>query len=116
MEQHLPDGELSGASSDWFRTVPEGLQLFVKLTPGSGRDDIDGVEEGADERVYLKARVRAVPDKGKANKALIALLAKRCGIPKSRIKIKSGETNRLKTLLLEGESGVLREALSKLKY
>ncbi|MCP4315041.1 MAG: DUF167 domain-containing protein [Hyphomicrobiales bacterium] len=96
--------------------VPEGLQLFVKLTPGSGRDDIDGVEEGADERVYLKARVRAVPDKGKANKALIALLAKRCGIPKSRIKIKSGETNRLKTLLLEGESGVLREALSKLKY
>ncbi len=45
----------------------------------------------------------AVPEDGKANKALIALLSKTVKIPKSSIKFISGETSRKKILRLEGE-------------
>ncbi|MDK1377214.1 DUF167 family protein, partial [Sinorhizobium sp. 6-70] len=52
---------------------------------------------------YLKVRVRAVPEKGKANQALIALLAKQFGIAKNRIALVSGDTQRKKILRIEAD-------------
>lgn len=52
------------------------MELRVRLTPSGGRDAIDGVETDAEGQAYVKARVTAVPEDGKANKALIALLSK----------------------------------------
>ncbi|AEG50461.1 UPF0235 protein yggU [Sphingobium chlorophenolicum L-1] len=78
------------------------LLLAVRLTPGAAREDIGGVwtdEKGAQ---WLGARVRAVPEKGRANTALIALLAKRLDWPRSAISLESGDTNRLKRLRIEG--------------
>lgn len=98
----------------WVRPVPGGLQLTLRLTPKAPRDDLDGVERGADGRAYLKARVRAVPEKGNANRALIALLAKRSGIAKSRFTLVSGETSRLKTLMVEGEDLTVEDAVAGL--
>lgn len=86
----------------WVRQTSDGVELTVRLTPRASRDDLDGVEQGADGRVYLKARVRAIPEKGKANNALIALLAKRSGIAKSSFTLVSGGTNRLKVLMIAG--------------
>ncbi|WP_246660401.1 DUF167 family protein [Nitratireductor sp. XY-223] len=112
MEQHLPAAELIG----WFRKVPDGLQLFVRLTPGAGRDCVEGTEQRADGRIYLKARVRAVPEKGGANRALIALVAKHFGVPKSTVSIAAGETARLKCLLIAGDPNELcRFTVSVLK-
>ncbi len=68
--------------------------LAVRLTPNGGRDAFDGVEVAADGLAHLKARVTAVPEKGKANKALIALLSKALKVPKSSISVVSGETSR----------------------
>lgn len=51
---------------------------------------------------WLGARVRAVPEKGKANVALIALLADRLDWPRSAISLESGDTNRLKRLRIQG--------------
>ena len=59
--------------SGWFRLVPDGLEITVRLTPKSSRDALEGAESGADGGAWLKARVRAVPEDGKANKALIAV-------------------------------------------
>lgn len=98
----------------WVRQVPGGLQLCVRLTPKASRDDLDGSEQAADGRVYLKARVRSVPEKGKANKALIVLLAKRIGIAKGRFRLISGETSRLKTLMIDGDDPALRETVASL--
>ena len=78
------------------------MVLFVRLTPKGGRDGLDGVETGADGKTYLKARVSAVPEDGKANAALVALIAKKAGLAKSSVSITSGETSRLKTLELSG--------------
>lgn len=78
------------------------LLLSVRLTPGSAREDIGGCwtdEKGED---WLRARVRAVPEKGRANAALIVLLAKGLDWPRSAISLESGDSNRLKRLRIKG--------------
>jgi uncharacterized protein YggU (UPF0235/DUF167 family) len=59
-------------------------------------------------------RVKAVPDKGRANAAVIALLAKALGVPKSAVRLVSGDTARLKTVEVEGEVEGLVRRLSAL--
>ncbi len=100
--------------SGWLVQEPSGFLLRVRLTPKSANDAIGGLETTDDGRVHLKVRVRAVPEKGKANRALIALLAKRCGIAKSRVRLVSGETSRLKTVQIEDADEALRSRLSDL--
>lgn len=67
--------------------------LTVRVTPKAAADRV--VEEG--EGTY-KVYVTCVPEDGKANKAVIALLAKHLGIAKSRLEIVRGETSRDKIL------------------
>jgi uncharacterized protein YggU (UPF0235/DUF167 family) len=86
----------------------------VRLTPKSSRDALDGVETRADGAHVLKARVRAVPEGGKANEALIALVSKQLKLPASRIRLVAGATSRQKTLLLEGDPDELAERLAAL--
>lgn len=62
----------------------------------------------------LRVRVRAVPDKGKANAAVIALLAKALGVSKSAVKLVSGDTARLKTVEIEGDSATLAARIEAL--
>lgn len=52
---------------------------------------------------YLKVSVTAVPEKGRANAALIKLLAQKLGLPKTSISLIAGETSRLKTLHIKGK-------------
>jgi len=72
------------------------------------------VEVSADGQSHLKARVTAVPEKGKANKALIALLSKSLKVPKSMITVVSGETSRQKILRIEGDPEDLKSRLDAL--
>jgi uncharacterized protein len=90
------------------------LRLSVRLTPNAGRNSVDGFETVADGDVYLKARVTAVPEDGKANKALVALLSKTLRVPKSAIGIVSGETARKKILRIDGDPEDLSNRLRTL--
>lgn len=74
----------------------------MRLTPRGGRDAIDGWDRDAAGRTYLKARVTSAPTDGQANTALIALIAKALGRPRSSVRIVSGETARVKTLEISG--------------
>ena len=85
-----------------YRLEPDRMVVHVRLTPKGGREALDGVETGADGKSYLKARVSAVPEDGKANAALISMIAKKAGLPKSAVTIIAGETSRMKTLNLSG--------------
>jgi uncharacterized protein YggU (UPF0235/DUF167 family) len=78
--------------------------LRVRLTPGANTDRIDGSATDADGRIFLKARVRAVPENNEANLALEALIAKAIGVAKSRVRVTRGHTGRLKTLEVDGAS------------
>lgn len=62
----------------------------------------------------LRLRVKAVPDKGKANAAVIALLSKALGTPKSAITLIAGDTARLKTLRILGDPEILTRKLQLL--
>ncbi len=96
------------------RIDDDHVLLAVRLTPNGGRDAFDGVEVTADGLAHLKARVTAVPEKGKANKALIVLLSKRLKVPKTAISVVSGETARQKILRIEGDPEDLKSRIDAL--
>jgi uncharacterized protein (TIGR00251 family) len=97
-----------------FQLAKNGVELFVRLTPRASRDEIGGVETTADGRQHLAARVRAVPDKGKANAALEKLVAEWLGVPRSTVRVSAGATQRLKTLRIEGEPQALAELIGEI--
>ncbi|MCX5520867.1 DUF167 family protein [Kaistia defluvii] len=86
----------------------------LRLTPKGGSDRIDGLGELADGRKVMLARVRAAPDKGAANAALEALLAKAVGVPRSAVSLISGHTARLKSVRIDGEVADLVARLGRL--
>ncbi len=90
------------------------IRLSIKLTPNGGRDAIDGIETDAEGHAFLKARVSAVPEDGKANKALIALLSKKLRVPKSSVSFVSGETARKKILRIDGDPEDLKAKIESL--
>ena len=96
------------------RRCADGIEIPVRLTPKSSRDAIEGVETAGDGRSHLKARVRAVPEKGKANAALVKLLAKALGVPAGTVSIVSGDTSRLKTVRVSGDAASLEASLARL--
>ncbi len=73
--------------------------IRVKLLPKSSRNQVVGREGD-----HFKVKVTAPPIEGRANKALIDLLAKKLGVPKSHIEIISGKSSRLKSVRIDGLS------------
>jgi uncharacterized protein len=82
--------------------TPRGLVLNIRATPKASRDEIAGLRNGA-----LLVKVTAAPEKGKANAAVITLLAKTIGVPKSAFELVSGETDRNKVLRLASHDEVV---------
>ena len=97
-----------------IRAVPGGVRFTVRLTPKGGRDAVEGWVEAADGMRCLKARVSAVPENGKANAALAAMLAKMFGVSKSSVLIAGGAKARLKTIEVSGDPAMLTARLEAL--
>ena len=95
------------------RAQAGAVSFHVRLTPKGGRDAVEGWEQACDGSEHLKARVRAVPEDGKANTALIALLADTLAVPKSAIRIASGATSRLKRVEVAGDAAKLAARLEE---
>jgi uncharacterized protein (TIGR00251 family) len=72
-------------------------ELRVRLTPRAHRDAIEGVRDGV-----VLARVRAPPVDGRANAALVKLVAKAAGVPASRVQIVRGHGARDKVVDVDG--------------
>ena len=77
-------------------------RLHVRLTPRSSLDCVEGWDQDEQGRRYLKVRVRAVPIEGKANAALVVLLAKTLAVAKSQVRLVAGDTARLKIVEIDG--------------
>jgi uncharacterized protein len=75
----------------------EGCILPVRAQPGARKAGILGEYAGA-----LKVAVTAPPEDGRANKALIDLLARALNLKRSQVKLLSGETSRGKRFLVQG--------------
>jgi len=95
-----------------WRPGKDGVLLSLKVTPKSARDEILGLREGAGGEVSLAVKVRAQPEQGKANKAVIQLLASSLELPKSRLAVASGAADRNKTILVAGDAAEISERLA----
>lgn len=95
-----------------FRKTKNGVVLRVRLTPKSSRDEIAGIEEHGGEMV-LKARVRALPEGGRANEALERLIALWLDVPRSSVSIARGGKSRLKEAAIAGESEGLARLIAR---
>ncbi len=86
----------------------------MRLTPKGGRDSVDGVEQLADARAVLKVRVRAAPSDGRANEALVRLLAETLDVPSRDVTLQSGAMSRIKRLAIAGDPAKLIAALEQI--
>ena len=103
-----------GFETNFHRQIINGVRLDVRATPAAAADEIFGIWQGAKGEARLAVKVTAAPDKGKANAAIIKLLAKKLGLPKSALSVRAGETSRLKTIHIEGDPAEIAAALEKL--
>jgi uncharacterized protein YggU (UPF0235/DUF167 family) len=85
-----------------YRVEPGAIILTVRLTPHADRDSVEGVGVLSDGQTVAQVRVRALPEDGAANQALIALLSKVFRQPKSVIHLAAGAGARIKQLRITG--------------
>jgi len=82
----------------WLNRAADGsVILTLHIQPGAKKTEITGLHGEA-----LKIRLAAPPVDGKANAALIAFLAKACGVSKSSVELVSGDTSRAKRVRVSG--------------
>ena len=90
--------------------TPKGIVLAVRALPGSKKNEVRGIQDGA-----LKVCVTQAPEKGRANKAIRKQLAESLNLRASQIELISGETDsRKKFLLRDVELESLRKTIGLL--
>ena len=80
------------------------MRLTVRVTPRGGRDAVEGWTRDGAGRPVLKVRVAAAAADGKANAAVMAVLADALGVAPSSLSLIRGQTARVKQIDL-GEVG-----------
>ena len=85
--------------------------MRVRVTPRARAARIDGPREDGEGGVRLEVAVTEAPDGGRANAALVALLAREWRLPKSALAVVSGAAARHKTIGISGDPGTLMAKL-----
>lgn len=83
----------------WLEEKSGNIYIHIHVQPRASKNEIVGIHGD-----YLKIRLTSPPVEGAANSLLVEFMAKKLGIPKSKIEIVSGEKSRHKTLRVEGLS------------
>lgn len=86
-----------------WSTTETGVVIDVRLTPRSSKDLLEGARTLADGRAVLIARVRAVPEDGRANEALLRLLARSMDVAPSDCALVFGGKSRVKSIAVRGD-------------
>jgi len=95
-----------------FTRTGEGVRARIRLTPKAAHDRVGGIVANAQGNGVLRIAVTTVPEHGRANAALIKLLAKQWRVPKSAISLVQGSKDRNKTLLISGDGDAILVALN----
>lgn len=93
-----------------FAAISGGVEIRLKATPKAKREGITGERADADGKTLLLVSVTAAPEDGKANAAILGLLAKTFGLSKSSLSVIAGQTDRYKRVRAEGDSATLLPA------
>jgi uncharacterized protein YggU (UPF0235/DUF167 family) len=92
--------------SPW-RAAAGGVTVSLLVTPRARRNAVDGIAADADGGAVLKVAVTAAPEDGKANDAVITLLASSWHLPKGRFRVMRGAAARRKVLHVAGDPAAL---------
>lgn len=95
-----------------FEPTGNGVRVRIKVEPRSAANRIRNVVVDENHVARLQVSVTAVPEDGRANKAVAKLLGKAWKVPPSAIEVVSGAADRRKTLLVRGEPAALIDRLS----
>ncbi len=95
------------ASPNPYRAVPGGVRVRVRLSPKAAANRLGGIFDNGNGERALKAAVTAAPEGGKANRALIKMLAREWRLPKTGMSIAAGAARRNKTLFIEGDAEMI---------
>lgn len=87
------------------------MRVAVRLTPRGRADRLLGIARLADGSPVLKVSVTAPPAEGRANDALLQLLAREWGVPRRDLAIVGGLKSRSKTVRVDGEPALLLKQL-----
>ena len=87
------------------------MRVAVRLTPRGRADRVEGIVHLSDGAVVLKVSVTAPPAEGRANDALLQLLAREWGVPRRDLAIVGGLKSRSKTVRVAGETSLLVKRL-----
>lgn len=88
-----------------FEKTRDGIKCRIRVQPNARQNRIQDIVTLPDGQTALKIAVTAVPEDGKANQAVTALLSKTWKIPKSAITLQRGQTVRNKVFLLDIDEG-----------
>jgi len=102
----LPDPSASPVS-----IVAGGARVRLKVAPRAGRNRVEGLVPEADGGVALKVSVTAAPEDGKANAAVVKLLAAEWDVPRSTVEVVLGAADRRKVVQVSGEPARLERML-----
>jgi uncharacterized protein (TIGR00251 family) len=103
----------SSAEGRCWSAVAGGLRLRLKVQPKARRNAILGPADGPDGPA-LKVAVGAPPEDGKANAAVVALLAEALDVAKAAVSVVIGATDRRKLVEIRGNSSALGARLDRL--
>jgi uncharacterized protein len=90
-----------------FSLAAGRLRVRVHARPGGRRDEIEGLRAEAGGGGALRVTVRAAAEDGKANAAIVKLLAGEWELPRASISLVSGAKDRRKSFHLAGEPQAL---------
>ncbi|HKW55679.1 MAG TPA: DUF167 family protein [Stellaceae bacterium] len=96
-----------------FAAAPDGLRLAVRLTPKASAARIVGLAPEADGSIALKVAVTAPPEAGKANDALLALVADLLGLKRRDLTLTLGAAHRRKLVHIAGDPAALARRLEE---
>ncbi|HEV2335572.1 MAG TPA: DUF167 family protein [Stellaceae bacterium] len=87
------------------------MRIAVRLTPRARADRLIGVARLGDGAPILKVTVTAPPAEGRANAALLQLLAKEWNVPRRDLAILGGQKSRNKVVGITGDPALLLKRL-----
>lgn len=87
------------STDDVVREHTKGSLIDIKVRPGSSRQALESMSGGR-----IVVCVHSPPEKGKANREALKVLAEAVGLPPSRLEVIRGRKSREKTVLVRGLS------------
>jgi uncharacterized protein len=90
-----------------LRPTADGVRIAIRLMPRGRADRLDGLAHLADGTPVLKVSVTAPPAEGRANDALLQLLAKEWDLSRRDLEVVGGKKSRTKIVRIAGEPATL---------